>query len=279
MPLMQGNRTRRRSDRCGQRVEGECRHPRLIHRSPCRHAITRCPRWTPLGCSVNVATLENAIIVGLEKDERVVVVGSGPAGAAATLLLTRAGINVTLLEAGSAHSARGLTARVAGLTVARVSRSLTPRSEGVIVTGDPDAVLYEDLSPGGLTNHWSCAVPRFSPDDLLDAKRAGEAFEWPINYEELAPWYDWVEPLLYIAGSATDTPQLPASKVSHVRSLEHSWAPVVEAAHLDGQALVLVSYAYGEKTTLTLSAWSSIVRPSRQAGPAVGTPGRGYGAS
>jgi choline dehydrogenase-like flavoprotein len=130
------------------------------------------------------------------------------------------------------------------------------------VTGDPDAVLFEDLSPGGLSNHWSCAVPRFSPDDLLDARRAGEAFEWPIEYEELTPWYDWVEPLLYIAGSAADTAQLPASKVSHVRSLESSWAPVVEAAHLDGQALVPVPYAYGGMTTLTLSGtvFNSFVR-------------------
>jgi choline dehydrogenase-like flavoprotein len=204
-------------------------------------------------------------------DNRVVVVGSGPAGAAATLRLTRAGIDVTLLEAGLAHTARGLTARVAGLTVARLHRPLAPRSEGVTVTGDPRAVIYEDVSPGGLTNHWSCAVPRFSPEDFLDARRAGDMYQWPVDYEDLAPWYDWVEPMLYIAGAAADVPHLPAAKVSHVRCLGRSWAPVAEAAELEGHGLAPIPYTYGSKTTVTLSgtvfnSFVRLVKPARRSG-------------
>jgi len=41
---------------------------------------------------------------------------------------------------------------------------------------DPAAVLFEELAPGGLSNHWSCAVPRFAPDDFRDAERAGQAY-------------------------------------------------------------------------------------------------------
>jgi choline dehydrogenase-like flavoprotein len=195
-------------------------------------------------------------------EDRVVVIGSGPAGAAATLLLTRAGIDVCLLEAGLVHRARGLTARVGGLTVVRLHRPLPLRSEGVIATGDPRALLYEDMSPGGLTNHWSCAVPRFSPDDFLDARRAGEAYAWPIDYEDLAPWYGWVEPMLYIAGAAVDVPHLPASNVSHVQSLGRTWTPVQDAARSEGHGLVPVPYVYGSKTTVTLSGtvFNSFVR-------------------
>ena len=132
----------------------------------------------------------------------------------ATVQLVRAGVDVTLLEAGTADAARGFTATLGGWTAIRLHRSLSVRSEGVTATGDPGALLYEDLSPGGLTNHWSCAVPRFSEEDFLDARRAGEAFTWPIEYNDLACWYNRVEPLLSIAGAASDVPQLVAGRGS-----------------------------------------------------------------
>src|SRR6201999_1414493 len=146
-------------------------------------------------------------------ENSVVVIGSGPAGAAATLSLIEKGVSVTLLEAGSERDSLGIPARVAGVTLARIHRRLLPQLDGVVVTGDASTVLYEDAAPGGLTNHWSCAVPRFSRDDFEDARRAGDAFAWPIDYDDLAPWYDRIEPHLYISGSAVDVPQLPAGKV------------------------------------------------------------------
>jgi choline dehydrogenase-like flavoprotein len=195
-------------------------------------------------------------------ENSVVVIGTGPPGAVATLQLLRAGVDVTLLEAGTPDAARGFTATVAGLTAMRLHRSLLTRSEGVTATGDPKAILFEDVSPGGLTNHWSCAVPRFSPEDFRDARCAGEAFAWPVEYDELSGWYDRVEPLLAIAGAATDVPQLAAGKVRRVLRLEKSWAPVVEAARLEGQGLMPIPYTYGSMTTLTPSGtvFNSFVR-------------------
>jgi choline dehydrogenase-like flavoprotein len=204
-------------------------------------------------------------------EDRVVVIGSGPAGAAATLLLTRAGINVTLLEAGLAKAARGLTARVGGWTIVRMHRRLEQRSAGLTVTGDPGTVLYEDVSPGGLTNHWSCAVPRFSPQDFLDGRRAGDPYVWPVDYDDLAPWYDLVEPMLHVAGTAGDMLQLPAGKVSDVQSLGPDWVRVAEAARLEGRGLVPVPYTYGSRTTLTLSgtvfnSFIRLVKPAERSG-------------
>jgi choline dehydrogenase-like flavoprotein len=203
-----------------------------------------------------------AILLELSEPEKVVVVGSGPAGAAATLLLTRAGLDVTLLEAGLPRLALGLTARVAGFTIARVHRQLEKRADGIRATGDPSTTLYEDLSPGGLTNHWSCAVPRFSPGDFQDARRAGEAYTWPVDYDELVPWYEWVEPFLRIAGAAHGVTHLPAGKVRRRRLLAPSWAPVAAAAESEGQGLVPVPYVYGAETTLTVSGtvFNSFVR-------------------
>jgi len=196
------------------------------------------------------------------KENSVVVVGSGPAGAAAALSLIEKGVDVTLIEAGPERAAFGLTARVAGVTLTRIHRPLSPRHDGVVFTGDPSTVLFEDVAPGGLTNHWSCAVPRFSHDDFTDARRAGEAFEWPVGYDDLASWYDWVEPRLCISGSPIDVPQLPAGKVTDARTLAQSWQPIAEDAQRGGQAIVPVPYVYGARTTVTLSGtvFNSFVR-------------------
>src|SRR5262245_37741706 len=195
-------------------------------------------------------------------ENAVVVVGSGPPAAAAALVLSKAGLDVLILEAGLPEAARGLTFRVAGLTVARIHRTLGARTGDLSVTGDPRSILFEDVSPGGLTNHWSCAVPRFSRDDFADARRAGEQYAWPIDYDDLAPWYDWVEPYLCMSGTTTDFPQLPAGKVADVTALAASWTPIGDAARRDGQALLPVPYVYGARTTLTISGtvFNSFVR-------------------
>jgi choline dehydrogenase-like flavoprotein len=204
----------------------------------------------------------DAILAIVSSEDTVVVIGSGPAGAAATLMLTSAGAKVTLLEAGLARTERGLTARVGGLTIARIHRTLEPRSDGIRVTGDPSTQLYEELAPGGLSNHWAYAVPRFSREDFLDARRAGEEQTWPVDYAELVPWYERVEPWLHIAGAPDDVPQLPAAKVRHARFLHRSWEPFTETARERGLGVLPIPYAYGADTTLTLSGtvFNSFVR-------------------
>jgi choline dehydrogenase-like flavoprotein len=129
-------------------------------------------------------------------------------------------------------------------------------------TADPSATLFEELAPGGLSNHWSCAVPRFAPEDFADAERAGEAYRWPIGYDDVAPWYDRVEPLLHIAGAAHGSEQLPGGNVRHARELRDDWAPMIEGARETGRTIAPMPYAYGADTTLTLSGtvFNSFVR-------------------
>jgi choline dehydrogenase-like flavoprotein len=222
-----------------------------------REAGTSSSAWPPYGDR-------------LMERGRVVVVGSGPPGAAAALFLSQAGAEVLLLEAGSKRSALGLTARVRGITVLRLRRPLRTR-RAVTPTVEPDTQVFEELAPGGLSNHWSCAVPRFAPDDFADAERAGEAFVWPIRYDDIAPWYDKVEPLLHIAGATRGSGQLPAGRVSHERTLPSDLGPLADEARRCGRTLTPMPYAYGAETTLTPSgtvfnSFVRLVRPELGAG-------------
>jgi choline dehydrogenase-like flavoprotein len=194
-------------------------------------------------------------------DNRVVVIGSGPPGAAAAYFLARAGLDVLLLEAGTEKQADGLTLRVRGVTVAKRKGILRQR-EGVTRTGDPQAELFEALAPGGLSNHWSCAVPRFASEDFEDAKRAGVEHTWPVTYDDLAPWYARVEPLLHISGPLEEHEQLPGPRVRYPRKLGQDWTEVADLARRQGRTVVAMPYAYGGDTTLTRSGtpFNSFVR-------------------
>ncbi len=198
------------------------------------------------------------------------MIGSGPGGAAASVFLSRAGAQVLLLEAGSKSAANGLTVRIGGFTVLKSRRALR-RRESFTATSDPNATLYEELAPGGLTNHWSAGVPRFSSDDFADAKRAGDAFAWPIGYDEIAPWYARVEPLLHIAGGGETYPQLPAGVVRNRRELHTDWARLAVEAKHGGRSLAPMPYAYGAETTVTRSgtvfnSFVRLIRPELESG-------------
>jgi choline dehydrogenase-like flavoprotein len=201
---------------------------------------------------------------------RVIVIGSGPAGSAAAVFLSRAGADVLVLEAGSERDADGLTVRIGGFTVLKRRRALKECSD-FAATGDPKTEFFEDIAPGGLSNHWSCAVPRFSEEDFADAERAGEATTWPIGYADLTPWYERVEPFLRIAAGTTDSPHLPAGVVRHARNLGPDWAPLAAEARACGRDLTPMPYAYGAETTATQSgtvfnAYVRILKPEVRAG-------------
>lgn len=58
---------------------------------------------------------------------------------------------------------------------------------------------------------WSRQVYRLSDLDFEANQKDGYGVDWPVRYQDIAPWYEKVETFMGIAGSAEGLPQLPDS--------------------------------------------------------------------
>ncbi|MXZ70094.1 MAG: GMC family oxidoreductase [Acidobacteria bacterium] len=155
----------------------------------------------------------------------VVVIGSGAGGATAAHVLTRAGIRVTLLEAGPMldpqaefkehhwpydYGHRG--AEEGGAAYFGEGKSFgffTTTSGGWELDGEPYTVAndtddfwwFRSRIVGGRTNHYGRMSFRFSDYDFFPRDRDGLGWNWPIRYEDLAPYYDRAEAFIGVVGS------------------------------------------------------------------------------
>jgi len=144
------------------------------------------------------------------------VIGSGPAGATAARELALAGARVLLLEAGrevqpseyAGHKwpyqfpRRGSWAeRQAIFYPDNIDRE-------VRFSGDPLSVDRIRVL-GGRSLHWNGVTLRFSPDDFREGTLHGMEPDWPISYDELAPFYSEAERLIGVVGTREGLPQLP----------------------------------------------------------------------
>ena len=62
---------------------------------------------------------------------------------------------------------------------------------------------------GGKSLMWAKATQRWSNFDYEGPARDGFAVDWPIRYEDMAPWYSHVEKFVGIAGNKDGLAQLP----------------------------------------------------------------------
>ena len=56
---------------------------------------------------------------------------------------------------------------------------------------------------------WSRQSYRMGPQDFTANKEEGVAIDWPVRYDEIKPWYDYVEEFAGIAGNKDGLEQLP----------------------------------------------------------------------
>ncbi len=179
----------------------------------------------------------------MSDDRRVIVIGSGPAGAMAAHQLIRNGIPVTMLES-SAHFVNGILIRIMGKNLYRRVPEFEDGKK-YVASGDPNTDWYSSLLPGGLSNQWTGAVPRFAPEDFHEGERLHEKYRWPVSYEELIPYYEHAEKLLDITADSVDKPNLPAGYAAYQHKLPSDWQVVAKHAARHGQTLTTMPLADG----------------------------------
>ncbi|MFN7924898.1 MAG: GMC family oxidoreductase [Bryobacteraceae bacterium] len=155
----------------------------------------------------------------------VVVVGSGAGGGTAAHVLTAKGIRVALLEAGPMldvakeykehkwpydYDHRG--AEEGGKTYFNKGKPFgffATTSGGWELDGEPYTVApgskfkwFRSRIIGGRTNHYGRMSFRFSDYDFRPYSKDGLGFDWPISYEDIAPYYDKAEEFIGVVGSA-----------------------------------------------------------------------------
>ncbi len=61
---------------------------------------------------------------------------------------------------------------------------------------------------GGRSIIWGRGVPRWSPMDFEAPLKDGHGIDWPIRYEDIAPWYDYVERYIGVNGEPMNSPAI-----------------------------------------------------------------------
>jgi choline dehydrogenase-like flavoprotein len=163
----------------------------------------------------------------LDETYDAIVVGSGAGGGMAAYVLTARGARVLLLEAGRAYDPGAETAMFSAPAAAPLFGEPTPDKPlgyytasigGWVLPGEPYTIApgsdfrwFRSRMLGGRTNHWGRLSLRFGPYDFMGRSRDGMGVDWPIAYDDLAPWYDRVERLIGVFGAAEGLENSPDS--------------------------------------------------------------------
>src|SRR5712664_1188821 len=153
----------------------------------------------------------------------VVVVGSGAGGGTAVKVLTDLGVSVALLEAGPMlNPAKDFKEHVLPYQVDH--RGAGPHAEQYFgrqqwgyfsapngywdIEGEPYTVAkdnefrwFRSRIIGGRTNHYGRISLRFSDYDFKPYSTDGLGTDWPVTYDEIAPYYDKIEGFIGVTGT------------------------------------------------------------------------------
>jgi choline dehydrogenase-like flavoprotein len=155
----------------------------------------------------------------------VIIIGSGAGGGMAAYTLANAGIKVLMLEAGPMYDpAKNVTQlkwpyespRRGASTPLRNFGDFDAAYGGWDLDGEPytrkDGTKFDWFRArmlGGRTNHWGRISLRFGPNDFKHKSVDGLGDNWPISYEDVAPYYDKVDRLIGVFGSKENLPNEP----------------------------------------------------------------------
>ena len=181
-------------------------------------------------------------------DPQVVVIGSGPGGAAFAWALADSGIKVRILEAGPRYDpSTDYRLSLPSWETTKFPAKIPTRGRQTHGTLQDLENRWDDLRSwnhltgktvtsaqrrfaayshvigvGGSTLHYACEAHRIHPDSMLMGSRFGVAADWPFSYDELEPYYLAAERFIGVAGPATNSTRprsapypLPAHRLSY----------------------------------------------------------------
>ncbi|MCF6214043.1 MAG: GMC family oxidoreductase [Flavobacteriaceae bacterium] len=157
----------------------------------------------------------------------VIIVGSGAGGGMATKILSEAGLNIAVIEAGPFYDPASpeqstqlkwpyeSPRRGAG-SKNRPFGEFDASYGGWDIKGEPYTRKngtkfdwFRSRMLGGRTNHWGRISLRFGPLDFKRKSLDGLGEDWPITYDDVKPYYDKVDKLIGVFGSNENLPNDP----------------------------------------------------------------------
>ena len=160
-----------------------------------------------------------------------IVVGSGVAGGWAAKELTEKGLKTLMLERGrnvehgdypTEHKQVWELEHRGRMTPAEIEKDYPVQARSRTISGptkhffvkDSEQPYIEDKpfiwvrgdQVGGRSLIWGRGVPRWSPMDFEAPLKDGVGIDWPIRYEDIEPWYDYVERFIGVNGEPMNSP-------------------------------------------------------------------------
>src|SRR5271168_5169790 len=154
--------------------------------------------------------------IDFKDDSVVVIIGSGAGGGTLAHELTRRGIKVVLLEAGSRQSLHSFS-QVPGEAFNQLTwlDTRTQSGDWGVARDFPSLPVWHCKTVGGTTVHWTASCPRLQPWELRARTTYGAVagtslVDWPITPEELERYYAIAETRMGVT-RRNNIPGLPAS--------------------------------------------------------------------
>jgi choline dehydrogenase-like flavoprotein len=150
----------------------------------------------------------------------VCVIGSGAAGGVMCKELSEGGAQVVLLEAGKRVDPSQFLSHMWPYELQ--FRGLRDEKQAPFYQGDVrQSIRYENCDNvrmdrirvvGGRTVHWNAVTPRYAARDFREWSMNGIEEDWPLTYEEIAPYYDRIEQMIGVCGNDDGLEICPSGK-------------------------------------------------------------------
>ncbi len=128
----------------------------------------------------------------------VVIVGAGAAASVYAAVLAQAGKQVRVLETGPAR-------KLEDLYSSQISARRLKWAQPEVLEAGKDSIWFNfnaGRGYGGAAVHHFGVWPRYHPEDFKEQSLFGRGLDWPMEYDDLRPYYDRVQAEVGLSGDA-----------------------------------------------------------------------------